>query len=162
MSLKSFVTNVWKKLITFVKKTYKKVDELANKFCPIAINAVEAMKKVNEGTVGDVIEFIVTTAIPGNKDDIVVKALRGKLKLILPKIITQLTIVNSIAEIEDENEKLKAMLAAVNISPDETKNALYHSFGALALEKLSDGKLSWSEAVQLTEWWYLNIYKAGK
>ena len=43
------------------------------------------MKKVNEGTVGDVIEFIVTTAIPGNKDDIVVKALRGKLKLILPK-----------------------------------------------------------------------------
>ena len=145
MSLKSFVTNVWKKLITFVKKTYKKVDELANKFCPIAINVVEAMKKVNEGTVGDVIEFIVTTAIPGNKDDIVVKALRGKLKLILPKIITQLTIVNSIAEIEDE-----------------TKNALYHSFGALALEKLSDGKLSWSEAVQLTEWWYLNIYKAGK
>ena len=162
MSLKSFVSNVWKKLITFVKKTYKKVDELANKFCTIAINVVEAMKKVNEGTVGDVIEFIVTTAIPGSKDDIVVKALRGKLKLILPKIITQLTIVNSIAEIEDENEKLKAILAAVNISPDETKNALYHSFGALALEKLSDGKLSWSEAVQLTEWWYLNIYKAGK
>lgn len=131
-------------------------------FCPIAINVVEAMKKVNDGTVGDVIEFIVTTAIPGNKDDIVVKALRGKLKLILPKIITQLTIVNSIAEVEDENEKLKAILSAVNISPDETKNALYHSFGALALEKLSDGKLSWSEAVQLTEWWYLNIYKPTK
>ena len=51
-----------------------------------------------------------------------------------------------IAEIEDENEKLKAILVAVNLSPDETKNALYHSFGALALEKLSDGKLTWSEA----------------
>ena len=48
MSLKSFVTNVWKKLLSFVKKTYKKVDELANKLCPVAIDVVEAMKKINE------------------------------------------------------------------------------------------------------------------
>ena len=162
MSLKSFVTNVWKKLLSSVKKTYNKVDELANKLCPVAIDVVEAMKKINDGFAGDVLETIVTAAIPGNKDDIVVKNMRAKLKEVLPKIITQLTIINSIAEIEDENEKLKAILVAVNLSPDETKNALYHSFGALALEKLSDGKLTWSEAVQLTEWWYLNIYKPTK
>ena len=47
MSLKSFVTNVWKKLLSSVKKTYKKVDELANKLCPVAIDVVEAMKKIN-------------------------------------------------------------------------------------------------------------------
>ena len=56
MSLKSFVTNVWKKLLSFVKKTYKKVDELANKLCPVAIDVVEAMKKINDGFVGDVLE----------------------------------------------------------------------------------------------------------
>ena len=162
MGLKSFVANVWKKLLSFVKKTYKKVDELANKLCPVAIDAVEAMKEINDGFVGDVLETIVTAAIPGNKDDIVVKNMRAKLKEVLPKIITQLTIINSIADIEDENEKLKAILVAVNLSQDETKNALYHSLGALALEKLSDGKLTWSEAVQLTEWWYLNIYKPTK
>ena len=78
-------------------------------------------------------ETIVTAAIPGNKDDIVVKNLRAKLKEILPRIITQLTIINTIDEIEDENEKIKAILVAVNLSPDETKNALYHSFGALAV-----------------------------
>ena len=49
MSLKSFVSNVWKKLLSFVKKTYKKVDELANKLCPVAIDVVEAMKKINDG-----------------------------------------------------------------------------------------------------------------
>ena len=49
MSLKSFVTNVWKKLLSSVKKTYKKVDELANKLCPVAIDVVEAMKKINVG-----------------------------------------------------------------------------------------------------------------
>ena len=54
MSLKSFVSNVWKKLLSFVKKTYKKVDELANKLCPVAIDVVEAMKKINDGFVGDV------------------------------------------------------------------------------------------------------------
>ena len=97
------------------------------------------MKKINDGFVGDVLETIVTAAIPGNKDDIVMKNLRAKLKEVLPKIITQLTIINSIAEIEDENEKLKAILVAVNLSPDETKNALIPLLSAkLRLEATLD------------------------
>ena len=138
MSLKSFVTNVWKKLLSSVKKTYKKVDELANKLCPVAIDVVEAMKKINDGFVGDVLETIVTAAIPGNKDDIVVKNLRAKLKDVLPKIITHLTIINSIAEIEDENEKLKAILVAVNLSPDETKKLKIVFHGESVLEEGKD------------------------
>ena len=64
---------------------------MANKLCPVAIDVVEAIKKINDGFVGDVLETFVTAAIPGNKDDIVVKNLRAKLKDVLPKIITQLT-----------------------------------------------------------------------
>ena len=147
---------------TFCDNEYRCDSDFTKQEMFSAINS--AYRNVAEfGIAGRNIENISTDFVKYEpQDDTVVKNMRAKLKEVLPKIITQLTIINSIAEIEDENEKLKAILVAVNLSPDETKNALYHSFGALALEKLSDGKLTWSEAVQLTEWWYLNIYKPTK
>ena len=55
------------------------------------------------------------------------------------------------------NAQAKAIIAAINMSPDEIKNAYYHTFAVLILEKISDGKLTWSESVQIAEYYYNNI-----
>jgi hypothetical protein len=45
------------------------------------------------------------------------------------------------------------------MSPNEARNAYYHALAAMILEALSDKKLTWSEAVQIAEYYYTNIYK---
>jgi len=77
----------------------------------------------------------------------------------LPGVLLDLKLVNSIANIEDPNEKLKAVLAQFKLSSNDTKNIVYHGLAALAIEKLSDGKLSWSDAVALSEYYYKNVMK---
>jgi hypothetical protein len=157
--MKNFIKNVWAKVVAFVKSIYSKVDQLADKYCPVAIEVVEFIKGINESTTGDVIELLVTKAIPGTADDVAVASLRAKLKTSLPKIIAALKITNAVAQEEDVNKQLIAICTAINISPDETKNAAYHTFASMLINSLSDGKLSWSESVLLAEFWFKNIYK---
>lgn len=151
--------NILKKIWLFIANLWSALDALIEKYAPVAINVVNAIKKINESTTGDIIETIVSTVIPGKADDAFIAILRAKLKEILPKVITALNMSEAIARIEDPNEQLKAIINAINLSPDETKNAYYHSISALILQALSDGKLTWSESVQIAEYYYTNIYK---
>lgn len=151
--------NILKKIWLFVVGLWNRLDEVVEKYAPVAINVVNAVKKVNESTTGDIIEALVTAVIPGKADDAFVKLLRAKLKEILPKVLLQLNLSKSIAEIQDPNEQLKAIITAINMSHDETKNAYYHSLCTMILQALSDGKLTWSESVQIAEYYYINIYK---
>lgn len=153
--MKQFLANMW----AFIVGLFNSLDKLVDKFAPVAINIVEGIKKVNENTTGDIIEFVITAAIPGTKDDVIVKLLRKKLKECLPKIIQQMNIIQSISGIENQNEQLKAILAAINMSSDETKNAYYHSFAALILQSISDKKLTWAESVYIAQYYFDNIHK---
>ncbi|MFA5849931.1 MAG: hypothetical protein WC833_08605 [Bacteroidales bacterium] len=157
--MKKFIKNIWTKVVQFIKKIYTEVDKLADKYCPVAIDVVEFIKTINENTTGDIIELLVTKVIPGTADDVAAAALRVKLKSILPKVLTTLQISNSIAQEKDVNKQLIAICSAINMSSDETKNTYYHAFSTLVLQFLSDGKLTWSESVQLAEFWYKNVYK---
>ena len=143
----------------FISRMWSKSDKIVDKYAPIAINVVEAIKKVNENSTGDIIELVITTAIPGTKDDVIVKLARKQLKVILPKILLQMNIVQSVSTIQDPNEQLKAILTAVNMSSDEAKNAYYHSFAALILQALADKKLTWAESVYIVQYYFDNIYK---
>ena len=155
MKIRIVLANIW----AFVSQLWKKVDEYIEKITPIAIKVVEQIKNINESTTGDVIETILSSVIPGTTDDVIIKKVREKLREYLPNIIKALNISNSIAEIEDANEQLKSILNAINMSSDETKNAYYHSLSVMILNSLSDGKLTWSESIQIAEYYYSNIYK---
>lgn len=155
MKLKLFFARMW----AFLVNLFNKVDKLVEKVAPVAINIVEEIKKINESTTGDIIELILSKAIPGIKDDILIATIRARLKEILPKLLLQMNIANSISQIEDPNEQLKAIINAINMSPDETKNMYYHGLCTLILQSLSDGKLTWSESVQVAEYYYVHIYK---
>lgn len=155
MKLKNFIATVW----AYIAKLWKSVDALVEKITPIAVNIVNEIKKVNESTTGDIIEMILSAAIPGTADEKVIKLIRSKIKTILPKIILSLNISESIAKIENPNDQLKAIITAINLSPDAAKNVYYHGLCTMIIEAAADGKVTWSESILISEYYFRNIHK---
>jgi len=155
MKFKLFLAQI----LDFIAGLWKKTTNEVKKITPISVNAVNVLKSVNDSFIGDIVETVIASIIPGKADDVFIKMLRERLRVILPKVILQLSIVDSIANTENINEQLKAIVLAINMSPNETKNIYYHSLCVLILEGLADGKLTFSESVQISEYYYTNIYK---
>ncbi len=155
MKIKNFLSKIW----MFILNLWNAADKIIDQYTPIAIKVVEEIKKINESTTGDIIEVILTRVIPGSADDAAIRVLRDKLRAILPRLLLQLNIVSSIGQIEDPNEQLRAVIATINMSADETRNAYYHVLCSLVLEALTDGKITWSEAVHISEYYYTKLYK---
>jgi len=155
MSLKSFLS----KILNFIAKAWKSASAEVKKLTPIAIEIVNSIKAVNESTTGDVLELIITKAIPSNADDIFIRKLREKLKYSLPNVILALDLTKEITGIEDQNEQLKRVLSLINLSTNEAKNVYYHGLATLIIESLADGKLTWSESVQIAEYFYEYVHE---
>lgn len=150
--MKKFLSKMW----AFITNLWNSLDGVVEKIVPIAINVVNAVKTVNENSTGDIIELVVTKAIPGKADDVIIAAARIRLKAILPKILLELNIIKSISSIKNPNDQLKAILSAINMSSDAAKNIYYHGLSALILESLADGKLTWSESVHIAQYYFDN------
>lgn len=147
-----------KKLFNFIKKLYVSLKDETKEYLPIAIKTVEAIKKVMESPVDDVLLSVIGCVIPGlptNKINII----KAKIEAELPKILLEMNLVNSIANIEDTNAQLQAILDALKVSTDDTKAEKYHTLASKLLIVLSDGKVTWSEAVMFTEWYYQTYVK---
>ena len=143
----------------FVLNIFDKADELVERIAPVAINVVEEIKKINETTTGDIIELIITKAIKGEADDLIIRNLRVRLKEKLPEVIEVMRLALNIAKVDDKNLQAKMVLDAINFSPDQIKNAHYHTFCSMLIESVSDGKLTWGESVILAQYVYDNIYQ---
>ena len=147
------------KIKLFIIQIWDKADELVERIAPIAINVVEQIKQVNESTAGDVIELIISKAIKGNADDLIIRQVREQLRKRLPEVLEIMRLSMNIAKVDDKNLQVKMILDAINMSPDAVKNAHYHTFCSLVLEKISDGKLTWGESVIIAQYYYDKIYK---
>ena len=147
------------KVKAFVLNIFDKADELVERIAPVAINVVEEIKKINETTTGDIIELIITKAIKGEADDLIIRNLRVKLKEKLPEVIEVMRLALNIAKVDDKNLQAKMVLDAINFSPEQIKNAHYHTFCSMLIESISDGKLTWGESVIIAQYYYDNIYK---
>ena len=147
------------KVKAFVLNIFDKADELVERIAPVAINVVEQIKTINETTTGDIIELIITKAIKGEADDLIIRNLRVKLKEKLPEVIEVMRLALNIAKVDDKNLQAKMVLDAINFSPDQIKNAHYHTFCSMLIESISDGKLTWGESVILSQYVYDNLYK---
>lgn len=151
----------WKAIKSLFVNVYENADEITKKLASIAVYVVETAKRINESTTGDIIEYFVTSVIPGKTDDIVIKKARQTLRKVLPIILTQLQIVDTIAEISDPNEKFKAIIEAINLSPDSVKDEKYKELAGRILEALRDGNVTLSEAKDIAEYYYDNFVKNG-
>ena len=147
------------KVELFIAQMWAKADELVERIAPVAINVVEEIKKINESTTGDIIELIISRVIKGNADDLAIKAIREQLRKRLPEVLEIMRLSMNIAKVDDANLQVKMILDAINMSPDAVKNAHYHTFCSMLLEKISDGKLTWGESVIIAQYYYDNIYR---
>ena len=150
---------IFLKVKAFVLDIFDKADELVERIAPIAVKVVEQIKTINETTTGDIIELIITKAIKGEADDLIIRNLRVKLKEKLPEVIEVMRLALNIAKVDDKNLQAKMVLDAINFSPDQIKNAHYHTFCSMLIESISDGKLTWGESVILSQYVYDNLYK---
>ena len=153
------IKSLFLKIKLFIIQIWDKADELVERIAPIAINVVEQIKQVNDSTAGDIIELIISKAIKGDADDLAIKAIREQLRKRLPEVLEIMRLSMNIAKVDDANLQVKMILDAINMSPDAIKNAHYHTFCSMLLEKISDGKLTWGESVILAQYYYDNIYR---
>lgn len=153
--LGKFLRRLW----AAIANLFYKVEHEVKVLVPIAIGVVQGIKKVMDGPADDVILSIIKSAIPGDADDKLIDKVHKTVEEWLPKILLELNLVNSVATIEDRNEQLKAILAHLKLSSDETKNIVYHGIASLILEKLSDGKFDWTDATAVAEYYYQHEVK---
>ena len=151
--MKKFVKKVWES----VKSLYDSLMLRTKRYVPVAINVVEGIKKVMDSPVDDVILAIVEAAIPGDADKALIKRVKTVVEKWVPKILLELKLVDSIANMDNINDQLIAVLAQLKLSSDETKSIVYHGLASLIIEKLSDGKISWSDSVAISEYYFTNF-----
>ena len=147
------LSNIW----NFVQKIFKKVDDKTKVLAPIAIKVVQGVKIVMDSPADNVLLFLADYGLKGVVDPDTIKKVNDTIKAWLPKVLTELTMVNTIAGMADPNQQLQAIFANLKLSSNETKAIVYRGLAALILQKLSDGKLTLSEVGEIAEYYYQNI-----
>jgi hypothetical protein len=120
-----------------------------------AVTIVEGLKKLLDTNIPD----IITMLIPGSKDDMLVAYLRDIVPPILEKTIIALNIVKS------NNQKSKIIEKGLEYLKGATKDQkalFYTTFAAELNIALSDGKISFGEAIILSQLVYREIKNSKK
>lgn len=146
------------KILGFIKKAFNALKDETKQYLPIAIKIVETLKKIMDSPVDDIILTVVEVIIPNIPSD-KVNIIKAKIEEALPKILIELNLINTIANIDNVNDQLQAILDALKVSTDDTKAEKYHILATKLLMILGDGKITWSEAVIFTEWYYQTYVK---
>ena len=116
---------------------------LAQKFVTPSILVVEALKKAVESNTAT----LLTALIPGNIDDTIVL----KLRQTLPKVLQILRISDECLKLEAPDEIIFCAIKKLKEYTPEGKAATFHSIAALLSVYISDKKISWREAIHLSE-----------
>lgn len=145
-------------IFSFIKRIFAGLKYEAKKNIPVAIDVVEAIKKVLDSQVDDIVLSILGSLVP-NLPVSQINIIKSKLEKELPKIILELNLVNLALNGQDINTQLQTILDQLKLSSDDIKAEKYHVMASKILVVLSDGKVTWGEAVMLTEWYYQNYIK---
>jgi hypothetical protein len=147
--------NVW----AFVKGLFSKASQEVKDHVPTAIRIVEEFKKIKDGPVDDIVLSVVKAAIPGTADDIFIDTLSKAVDKALPIVLSSMYLIKEIAEIEDKNLQLQAILEIIKVSPENSQAMFFHNLCSMILVALSDGKLSIGEAFGISEYAWKNRFE---
>lgn len=139
-----------KKIFSFLSKLFRNLKGLIEKWVRPAVTVVAAIKKAVESPVTPVI----TAIIPGTWDDMLVQ----KLRLHLPRILKILKISEECIKLEAADEIILCAIKKLKEYEPEARAANYHNIAAMLSVALADRKISWREAVHLSE----EIYQETK
>lgn len=141
------------KIKQFFKSLFRKVDELKNKYLPIAVNAVQIVKKAIDNGTADTIVDIVKIVSPDVGDAILDKVLAYVRKRI-PQLCIQLEILNAYNLSVDGVDALEAALNALKDVYGEKWEEFTSGLAGDILVMLEDGKIDSKEAKELAKLFY--------
>ena len=140
-----------KKIINFLKRLFRNLRALAQKYVTPSVAVVEALKKAVESPVTTVIVNI----IPGHLDNEIII----KLKKVLPEVLRVLKISDECLKLESLDEIVNCVVTKLKTYTEDGRAVQYHNIASLLSVYLSDKKISWKEAVHLAEYTFQNKFK---
>lgn len=147
------------KMVTKAGDAYENLNEKLKPLVPVAVNVVQAVKKVTTDDPKDTILVYAKMLCPSDAGDLVIEtAYKWLKKKGIPKLLTTLEISEVILNIKDKNAQFVAILTVLNVSEDKSK--AYLDLAAGILEAISDGKLTFAESMEIANDYYNNYVKA--
>lgn len=144
---------ILRKIVDFIKRLFTQVNPVLQKAISIGAEITERIKDFDAKA--PLVADIITGLIPGTIDD----TIKNKLREYLPKIAVQLRLVEATKGLTDPNEIMLAAVKVIQQMDKDYRNGFLHQFAILAANVAADGKLNWSDAVYLMEWYYQNKVK---
>lgn len=143
MSLKSFI----KGIIDAIGNLFRSMKKEAKKAVEFGVNAVNWLK--NQDAENPQIADLITTLIPGTKDD----DFKNKIRESVPKILVQLNLVQDTLGKTDE-EILKEGIKALQALTAGPRTVFLHGLSVLLAEVYADGKLDLKDLLIVQKWYY--------
>lgn len=147
--------NLFQKIVLWVKGMLGSLLDHFKGIAVVAVNITDKLKTIVESEVLD----IVVDLIPGDVDDKIL----DKVRAILPIVIAKVSLSSNIIEGSESNSEAIAKLVEhlKSLNP-EGRKAFWVLFSAELNIALSDGKLSFSEGVILSQLVYNEIRRSKK
>lgn len=153
-----------KKLISWIKNlfvkapgAYDKIEDKAKPIVRFSVRVVQEIKTFNESTTADILSLIIGKSIAGDADDKLIAKGRAWLSKELPKISIKLALVDSTINLKTTDEKLKAIISALQLSENKGEKAL--AFAAQLAVYLADGKFTKGELKLAADDYYNKFVK---
>lgn len=148
-----FLSKLWQSLKALVSRQYKLLKKFGEK-AQAAIIIVNLLKEAVESPVAD----IFVNLIPGDVD----QAILSKARAILPEILKDMALAQKIIQQANSNsDVLNSVIEYLrnNFVNSDARKGFWADLAGQLTVALSDGELSWGEAVALAQTIYHNPYR---
>lgn len=149
-----------KKLISWIKGLFSKIERLKNKLIPVAVDVVQAVKKaINNGSL-DILSDLLVMILPPT-GDLAVYSVKKFLEKNIPELCVQLEIINAVNLSDKTEEAIKQALDALAETYGDKWNEFMSGLSGKLAEFLSDGEIDWKEGKELGSDYYNKYIKNG-
>lgn len=147
--IKALANKVWQA----VEKAWNKLPSESKEYVALAVKVTQAVKElIQEGSFsGDFFDAVVAR-IPGGLDNLAL----AKARQYIPVLLVKLSLSQSVLEIEDDQERLVAVIERVRLFDDDQREAFWDAFAKKVLQYSSDGELDWSDCNAIVKWYFDN------
>lgn len=144
MSLKKF----FQKIGAFFQRLFEGLLPELKKAVHVGVTITDAIKNFDLTHPGAA--DILTAIIPGEWDD----NLKNKIRENLPKIMTELRLVDTTLNLTDPNEIMAAAIKVLQQLSGDYRSAFLNSASIVIAQVAADGKFDWNDVVYLEKWYY--------
>jgi hypothetical protein len=144
-----------KKILTqvsdWLKRQFKQGYDAAKKHSHVAVKVTDGLRKVVASPVAD----LITALIPGDLDE----EIKYKLRKELPGVAAKVAIAHNILQAEEDPTlalgKIREYIASLGV---DAQKSWWVDFSAHVMEVFSDGDVTWSELIIITQKAYDEIH----